>query len=597
MARPSPGALMATMDPKSENDSAVKGILFVLSLTLGLGASYIFFLLFLQTPVISYSRLTLIGGLFVLFTCLHYLCCKKWLIGKLKTAGSQKPKTILICLILPALFLPLFYEPPAYPRSPLLRPWTELAIQFKLPIDSGPARFPEGSVRLVVGKVIIDTQAFQLIGDWQSADGALILPPGSTAALGWAGPAAQTTTLTIFPPSAHGELTIYWDGSRTTFELDKDAQAPIKLVKKFSLPWGPNLVLFLSLYLLTSWGAVLTFILFERPFKYLERLEKPRVIFWSMIFIAGFLAILTVKMQIQSLAGGLGYLSNVQLARHFAVLEGQSFDPWQYRIFAEVIAEIITRLYQFVSVQTAYIPAFISLRLLQNAAIFLIAFSLYKKISGSNILALLGILLLAGSMKNAFYDNDLSFNTYFDVIFYLLTALLLLARNYYGVMVIMPFAALNRETSGLIPFLMLATALYDGQSLSKKITPVWLSAAIFALIFGGLRILIPDRPLYIPYKHPPGSSLLLYNLTREFTWHQLFKTLGIIPILDLAFLFSWPRLWQWFFFVLCPIWFGIHFFASVVGETRLFLVPQALIFIPGVLFLMNYLLDSQKQVL
>jgi hypothetical protein len=82
---------------------------------------------------------------------------------------------------------------------------------------------------------------------------------------------------------------------------------------------------------------------------------------------------------------------------------------------------------------------------------------------------------------------------------------------------------------------------------------------------------------------------LLYNLTRTFTWEQLFHTLGFAPLLGLAFFFVWPSLWQRFFLVLVPLWFGIHAFLSVMGETRLFFVPQAIIFIPTVLFVFEYL--------
>ena len=109
---------------------------------------------------------------------------------------------------------------------------------------------------------------------------------------------------------------------------------------------------------------------------------------------------------------------------------------------------------------------------------------------------------------------------------------------------------------------------------------------LFVAVFLDLRWLYPGRPLYVPYKHPPGFPLFLYNISRQFTWEQLFKTLGLLPMLGLLAFGSWPRLWRWFFLTVCPIWFLIHSFASVMAETRLFLVPQALVFIPGALFLL-----------
>jgi len=40
---------------------------------------------------------------------------------------------------------------------------------------------------------------------------------------------------------------------------------------------------------------------------------------------------------------------------------------------------------------------------------------------------------------------------------------------------------------------------------------------------------------------------------------------------------------QSFFLVIVPVWFIIHLFYSVMAETRLLLVPFALVFVPGTL--------------
>jgi hypothetical protein len=47
---------------------------------------------------------------------------------------------------------------------------------------------------------------------------------------------------------------------------------------------------------------------------------------------------------------------------------------------------------------------------------------------------------------------------------------------------------------------------------------------------------------------------------------------------------TWPRALKIFFWVVVPAWFGVHFFTALVAETRLLLVPLALVFIPGALF-------------
>jgi hypothetical protein len=254
------------------------------------------------------------------------------------------------------------------------------------------------------------------------------------------------------------------------------------------------------------------------------------------------------------------------------------------------------RLFQALGIPGATSVAFVALRLLQNTAIFLVAFALYRKVAGSPALALLGVLVLTGSMVNAFYDNDLSFNTYFDLFVYLLCILLVLNRNYLAIVILTLFAALNRETSALIPFVM-AGAIYGDNTRpgSRKYVPVLLSLAIFIAVFAALRLVFPPRPLYIPYRHAPGIPLLLYNLTRTFTWQQLLGTLGLVPFVGLAFFSSWPSFWQRLFLIVCPAWFLVHSFASIMAETRLFLVPQAIVFIPGVLFAVCTWLRTEAQ--
>ncbi len=587
---------MTTKNQETDNSHAIGGILIILSLLIGLSSAFLIFVFFLQTTVVSGSRLALASAAAVLISGLNFWVSQKWVARGLVEVSTLNQKLFVVCVILPAIFLPLYYVTPAYPQSPLLRPWTDLVVQFGPSTDSGPISLTKDDIKLIMDQDVVNTDAFLQTGDWQSNPNGLSLSPGSTGALQWTNPAGPSISLTILPPSFNGPLVLFWDGSRTTVQIHQGSQQPIVLARKFSFPWGTNLLLFLSEYVLISWAGVLLLVFLRPRFGYLERFGRWRY-FYILIFVFTIpLTILTVKLQIDGLQGGLKYLSEVQLARHTAVLTGQAPDPWQYRVLSEVIAEAIIRAYQLFPIQNAYIPAFITFRLLQNAAIFLLALTLYKKITNSNLLALLAILILASGMKNAFYDNDLSFNTYFDIIFYILSALLLLARNYYAVVIVMIFAALNRETSGVIPFLMAATIMDESRPLLRKSVPVLLSVGIFAIIFIGLRILNPDRPLYIPFKHLPGFPLLLYNLTRQFSWNQLFGTLGLIPFLGMFYFFTWPRLWQRFFLILVPVWFAIHLFASVIDETRLFLVPQALIFIPGILFAMQYLLSSKQPI-
>ena len=525
-----------------------------------------------------------------LFT--HYYIKEKWL-----TAFAGKPYIISLCLFLPLLFLPLFYTAPAYPVSPLLQPWTDVAVEFDVNPKSQPICFSKSDVRLNLNGNPLDAGSFIPVGIWQSAKETFSLDPGSSASLHWTGTAPESATLTIQSPPMIGTLTVYWDQSRTTYELSPDSTKQIVLTRRFSAPPAINILLFISFYVLSVWILFLLLTLFGekiRSSKWLERVIDSKFLILLLVLL---LAVVTVKLQLDSLHGGMSFLYGGQLQRHNDVLTGQAPNPWQYRVLSEIVAEGFIDLFRFLRIQDPIGFGFISFRVLQNIAIFLLAFALYRQTSSSKLLPLIGIILLASTIKNGFYDNDLSFNTYFDVIFYLGAVLLILRRHYFWVALLMIPAALNRETSGVIPFLMLCALLDNLRLLQKKYMPVYLAIAIFVLIFTGLRFLFPDRPLYIPYKQTPGDQLLLYNLTRSFTWEQLFHTLGFAPVLGLVFFFVLPSLWQRFFLILCPVWFVIYAFLSVMGETRLFFVPQAIIFIPAVLFLFEYFRNSELNIL
>ena len=558
------------------------------SVLVGLSASYSVYVLFLQTPVISRGRLV-IGCVFLAaFAIANYLFTRSFPKEGWVTAFVGKPYTAGLCLLLPFLFLPLLYTATAYPASPLLQPWTDIAVQFDVNPKSQVLVFSKSDVRLNLNGNPLDAGSFIPAGVWQLTGDRFGLNAGSSASLRWTGAAPEWVTLNIQAPAAAGTLTVYWDQSRSTYELSANSAKQIVLVRRFPTPPAVNIILFLAFYILSAWILFLLLNLFGDKIRSIKWLEQALDSRFLILFLALVLAVVTVKFQLDSLHGGKSYLYTVQLQRHNDVLNGQAPNPWQYRVLSEIVAEGFIDLCRFLRVQDPIGFGFIAFRLLQNIAVFLLAFALYRQTSTSKWLPWIGILLLAFSIKNGFYDNDLSFNTYFDVLFYLAAVLLILKRRYFWVALLMIPAALNRETSGVIPFLMLCALLDNPRLLQRKYIPVYLSIAIFAFIILGLRLSYPGRPLYVPYKQTPGVQLLLYNLTRSFTWEQLFHTLGFVPVLGLAFFFILPNLWQRFFLVLVPLWFGIHAFLSVMGETRLFFVPQAILFIPAALFVFEY---------
>ncbi len=579
---------------RAAGDDALKSRLLLASALFGGAVAFLVFVLFLQTSVVSTARLLFALVLLAVVSLIHYWIATKHLAGKL--GAPEAPRLLGLVLLLLAIFFPLLYRTPAYPLSPLLRPWTDLALQFEVPYGSKALALSPDSVKLVMGKDVLNAGAFQLVGPWKTSASQLQLAAGDTGSLRWTGTLPETTVLSIQPASLDASLTVYWDDTRTVVQMHGGQETPIVITQKAPLPRGFNLAFLVSAFIIAAWVLGWIGLALGDRLGLARQLPALQIPAWSVVLLSLVLAALTVKMQLGSLNGGLQFVNGTQLIRHSAVLQGQAPDPWQYRVLSEFVAEGLIRLFQSLAIPSATAVAFISLRLLQNLAIFLAAFALYKKVGGAAVWGLLGILILACSMLNAFYDNDLSFNTYFDLLFYLLCILFLLSRKYWAVVILTVFAALNRETSGLIPFVM-AAAIYGDNTRPglRKYMPAFLSLAIFIGIFAGLRLVYPGRPLYVPYRHDPGIPLLLYNLTRSFTWQQLLTMLGLVPLVGLAFFSSWPTVWQRFFLVVCPIWFLVHSFASIMAETRLFLVPQTIVFIPGVLFALCAWLSARER--
>ena len=290
----------------------------------------------------------------------------------------------------------------------------------------------------------------------------------------------------------------------------------------------------------------------------------------------------TVYAQVDAL--GLHFIRIQQSKAHQEMLEGHAGNPWQYRILPDLMVEPIIHVLARLRFDDPSTLAFISFRYFQCLLILGIAALYYRKLGLAAPASLLGISVLTWSMSLSLYNSDLSFSVFFDVAFYLAAAILILDRRPYWVPLLMVPAALNRETSLLIP-VILASACCVGASPGDRRRTTLITAggslAIYAIVFWGLRFWYGDQSFLTADGYYPGMQLLLVNLRRPVTWAQLLVTLGIIPVLAMLAYGRWPRLLRAFFWAVVPAWIVVHFTAALVAETRLMLVPQALVFIPA----------------
>lgn len=285
-------------------------------------------------------------------------------------------------------------------------------------------------------------------------------------------------------------------------------------------------------------------------------------------------------------ARGIEYLERGhQIRRHNLIMEGHGGNPWQYRVLAPFMVDYLIRFFRSLNTPYHLATSFILFRVVQDTAIFILSYVYYRKLGSSRWMTFLGMLILAFGMGTSHYDSDFQFNTFFDVIFYLLAGLAILDRRLWLVVPITILAAFNRETSGLIPVMVLAATV-----LSKGILP-WkrgvgvavLCLVVYAAIWKCLRVIYPGQAVIVAYDHPPGLPLLWYNISRSVTWINLAYTLNLAPFISLFGVWYSRFELKAFFIAIVPIWFVVHALSSVMAETRLFLVPLAIVFVPATL--------------
>jgi hypothetical protein len=274
-----------------------------------------------------------------------------------------------------------------------------------------------------------------------------------------------------------------------------------------------------------------------------------------------------------------------QVERLQAVLEGHAGNPWQYRVLAPYLVNLLDKLFAHLHIPHHIVVTFLSFRVAQDTLILLLLYVYNRNLKLSPLPAVVGMVLLAWGMSHSYYDSDLQFNTFFDIIFYLLAGICILQGRFASIVPITLLAAFNRETCGFIPVLLMAVSIFALPKGSwRKVMPFFIAASVgYVAIFVGLRLFYGSQTYLSPHGHYPGFDMLMYNLLRLVTWENLIATFSIIPIIAMFGFRRWPVQLRIFFWVIVPAWFLIHAFGAVMAESRLLLVPQAMVFIPGAL--------------
>jgi hypothetical protein len=280
------------------------------------------------------------------------------------------------------------------------------------------------------------------------------------------------------------------------------------------------------------------------------------------------------------------FIENDLVQRHDDVLDRVVGDPWRYRLLSEWGAELFLETARALGFSKPAVVGFLSFRFLQNVAIFGLAWLLLRRLGNGWYESALGLALIAWGISQATYFAAMSFNTWGDLVFYLAAALLILNRRWWWILPLSILAALNRETAGLIPVMLIAVGIAYGARSDegrKAIRIGALSLVAFGATYGIVRLAVGDSFLIKAAGRDIGWELFDFNVFKGQTYDHLFQTLNIVPLLALLTWRHWSTELKAFFVAIVPAWFAIHVVAAVLAESRLVLVPFVVVFVPGLL--------------
>jgi hypothetical protein len=243
--------------------------------------------------------------------------------------------------------------------------------------------------------------------------------------------------------------------------------------------------------------------------------------------------------------------------------------------------------------------------------IFYLAWRLWAFFVKSKWLLFIGINFLALVLGNAVTAADLSFNTYMDIIFYLLTAnIIVYNKSPWWLVLITILAAFNRETGIMIPalyfisktdFTAFSFRKFNVKSIVFPKKDTWFFTIclyiVFISIFIGLRWYYGYQPQQT-WKANAGLPMLKLNLIGSAgikAYLELIGTFGVIPLILIYKFKSFPHLLKKWFLFLVPVWFAVHYVSVVAYQTRLFMVPMVLVMLPMMLWLIDTEISARQE--
>lgn len=236
-------------------------------------------------------------------------------------------------------------------------------------------------------------------------------------------------------------------------------------------------------------------------------------------------------------------------------------------------------------------------RLVQNFVDFLLAFWYLRTLRLSRRMSILGLVLMVYGMCAFGYGAGLSIGTYTTLALFMLAGVVINLHRDWWILPLTVIAALDSELAVFIPAMLFSARLaemdWSKQSLarilsSRFVKPTAWSVMGCLIVLIGLRYFI-GAAAYSTSRYGavyPGLHLAALNATNPLTWIGLAEMYSLLP-LTLVFFRRWPATLR---FTLCFVavpWFLGEFVFGSTSETRLFLIPLWVVFVPAALKLVS----------
>lgn len=301
---------------------------------------------------------------------------------------------------------------------------------------------------------------------------------------------------------------------------------------------------------------------------------------------------------------GRDYIMTRDFRAHHSIINSEADEPYRFRVLSNLALQTIfdlvhsdpppkwTEPYRSMYEKTA-----LGFRVAQNFLIFLLAFKYFETLGFSLPTRFIGVILLSLCMGFAFYQSNLSFYTYTEIAFFLLAGIIINIGKDWWILPITIVATLNREGAIFIPVMLFFARLSEFDWSTNFITKVssykWLllpilSTASFIFVFMYLRYYIGSSN-YSESRYGevyPGIELFYQNILNRKTWIGIIQMYGAF-LITLTLLKSWPKILRWYLLFFAIPWFLAVFIFGSADETRLFLTPLVVVFIPAALQLIE----------